>query len=113
MTYEQELSNEVTQSGDLKVVSMRELRDGFEYKRLGPNVTTTISRALDGVGLSHAPADLPDDQNEDVLVFRRGKPVGSIVNAVLNPSAGGAEALRSLVQSDASEVLEKIKALVC
>jgi hypothetical protein len=50
MSYEQDLSADVSENGDLKVVSMRELRDGFEFKRLvqtSPPRSAVTLRVLD------------------------------------------------------------------
>jgi hypothetical protein len=113
MEYLPELSKKVTANDEILVVTMKELRDGFSYQRLGPNVTSRISSELSGVGLSHAPEALPEDQHSQVLIYRRGKSVEKIVHAVLNPTENGAKTLRDLTETDANDVLERIKALVC
>jgi hypothetical protein len=113
MAYDEELSEKVDEDEGVSVVSMRDLRDGFEFGRLGPHVCSTISRNLAGVGLGHAPEDLPEDQNQDVLVYRRGSEVESIILAVTHPSRSGAETLRTLGQNSPADVLDRIRALVC
>ncbi len=89
MSYEQDLSADVSENGDLKVVSMRELRDGFEFKRLGPNVTATISRHVEGVGLSHAPEDFQTIRMRTCWYFGGASPSATSSTQCLTPQKTG------------------------
>ena len=111
----QELRQNVEADGFVRPFPMWKLRDACGYGRLGVHVVQDIAARLRAVGLGYLPAgrDLPRDQYATVHLYLRDSPVGEVVEAVLHPSEAGDARLREAAGSDAAEILQQIRALVC
>jgi len=112
-----DVAEAVQESGDLLVTSLGELREALDYNRLGVRVLQEIGRKLEGEGLGYFPEWVIDENSnprygDEVRVYKRGTPIGDIVDAVLRPSNAGDERLRQEAGGDASELLNRIRALV-
>lgn len=99
------------------VVTLGELRDSLGYGRLGRYVLDEIASKLEGEGLGYFPLDALDDNAEprggqEVRLYRRGKGIGKVIQAVTNPTEGGDRVLCQNI-GEASETIEKIRSLVC
>lgn len=64
-------------------------------------------------GLRHAPDELPVYQHERVRLWLMGSPAGDLIEGVLSVSPSGDQIIRDAVESDAAEILDKVKELVC
>lgn len=94
-------------------MKMGALRDAHGVRKLGVHVRTGISEALKGAGLAHLPNPLPDYQENPVRVYKQGTPVARLISAATSPSVELDEVLRQAVGGEASEILAKIRELVC
>lgn len=113
----QTLVERVETEDNLTVATLGELREALGYGRLGVGVLVQISKALYGVGLGYYPTWVLDDnpvprQGDAVRVFRKGTPVGDVIEAVLHPTIAGDQRLRSGTGGQAAEVLDRIRAMV-
>jgi len=114
MRFTEELSETVEKESGVTAITMREIRDGFGYKRLGPGVVSVISSELKAVGLGHFPMPLPDDQRQTVLIYQLHSTIEPVLKAVAKPSEENVGVLRHL-KDDVSEdtaVLSQIRQLV-
>lgn len=93
-------------------VSVGSLRDTHGAGRLGVHVRANIHNELAGRGIGHFPAEIPDNQDQPVRVYKKGTPAGELIDAVLRPGNGQDKKIRDAVQSDAQRILEKIRELV-
>lgn len=109
----EELANFVESNGNLFPCKMERLREIHGAGRLGVNVVAGIQGKLAQHGLGHIPVELPTYQHEYVRIYKRGTPVGTIVEAVLEPTETGDERLREAAGADAAERLQRIRELVC
>ena len=112
MTYD-ELRDEVRNQGGVLTVDMGTLRDAHGAGKLGVNVRLNITKELRGQGLNHIGEYLPTYQDELVRLYLMGSPAGDLIESVLNISKSADQAIRDAVQSDAADVLEKVRELVC
>lgn len=114
MKFTEEITEAIAKESGVMAITMRELRDGFGYKRLGPHVVATISAELKAVGLGHFPVPLPDDQRENVLIYKLNSPLEGVLKAVVTPSPESVEVLRQLYtdENHAATLLAQIKQLV-
>ncbi|WP_333769925.1 hypothetical protein [Streptomyces sp. IBSBF 2435] len=105
-----DLDKAVKSNGGVLRVAMWALRDIDGYGRLGVRVLTNIHAKLADIGVGHLPSDLPNNQNQSVVLYKVGSEAGAVVAAVRNGSStGDAEsALRRLNTSDAVQA-EKAK----
>jgi hypothetical protein len=110
-TYE-ELRRRVSEGGGVYGTTAQVLRDIEGAGRLGSMVRSEISQKLQAHGMRHLPADLPQYQEQEVIVYLASGAIAAVVNAVLNPSMSTAEVLRQLADSNAQETLDKIRQLV-
>lgn len=110
-TYEG-LRKRVTEEGGVYGTHAQVLRDIEGAGRLGSTVRAEISQKLQAHGLHHLPADLPQYQEQEVIVYLATGPVSAVVNAVLNPSLTNAKVLRQLANNNAQETIDKIRQLV-
>ncbi len=109
-----DLRHLVDGEGGLLRVSMYELRRAHGAGKLGVRVREEIVQQLAGVGLGFFPGpDLPTYQEHDVRVYRRGTPVGDLVDAVLWPSVTGDQLLLESRSDEAATILKQVRALVC
>lgn len=110
-TYD-ELRRQVTEEDGVLGTTAQVLRDIEGAGRLGSTVRAETSQKLQAHGLRHLPADLPQYQEQEVIVYMASGPVAAVVNAVLNPSVSTAKVLRQLADENAQETLDKIRHLV-
>lgn len=108
-----DLLQAVTGRGGVMYVDMMELRDIHGAGKLGIHVTQNISDKLMGMGLGHFPQQLPQQQSERVRIYLRGSAVGKVIDAALTMETGSNRLLRSVANNADSEILKKIKELVC
>lgn len=76
----EELAEEVKTSGDVKAVTMRQLRDSVGAGRLAAGPLEQIRHNLDRQGLWST--DLVLEQNSSVLVYVVESPIGKIIQSV-------------------------------
>lgn len=109
------IKDAVEKNGDVKTVTMEELRNAHGAAKLGVHVRDTISSTLAGMGLGHIPEVLPTYQHELVRLYKRGTPVGDLISIVLTP---GEQNDGRLVEQftgggvDYSAIVQKIRELV-
>lgn len=99
------------------VVTLGDLRKAIGYDRLGKYVLDELSSSLEGEGLGYFPLDMIEDNPEprqwqEVRIYRRGKGIGKMVQAVTNPTQAGDRLLREN-SGDGTELIHQIRALVC
>jgi hypothetical protein len=111
----EKLKAAVEAEGGIKTYDMGELRDAAGWGKLGNRVVIDIANLLAAHGLGYLPATraLPTDQDRMVRVYVERSPVGKIIEAVLSPSQQGDKRLREAASSDAEQVLEAVRTLVC
>src|SRR5690348_8082561 len=99
------------------VATLGELRKAIGYDRLGRYVLDELSSRLEGEGLGYFPLEVIDAnpeprQQQEVRVYRRGKGVGKVIQAITNPTPAGDRLLRENT-GDGADVIQQIRALVC
>ena len=112
MTYDQ-IREQVADNSGVMTVSMAVLRDAHKAGKLGVNVRANIARALRQRGMGHVPEELPAYQHEEVRLWLMGTPAGDLIESVLTVSEGTDNAIRSVVESDAAAVVQRVRELVC
>ncbi|WP_395793836.1 hypothetical protein [Aquimonas sp.] len=114
MSWDQ-IKAQVEKAGNVRTFTMETLRDAHGAQKLGVNVRSAISQELAGIGLGHVPVELPTYQHEPVRLFKRGTPVGQLIESVLDPGEQNDKLLTERFASagpDYSEIVEKIRRLV-
>lgn len=114
-----ELKGEVSQIG-LVVVSLQDLREMLDYRKLGTRVLAEIGTTLAGVGLGYFPRATIDDneqprQWEEVRIYAKSSAVGKIIEAVLDPGEANDTFLLEVADADdakAAEILDQIRTLI-
>lgn len=110
-----DIKDQVERNNNLLTVTMEQLREAHGAGRLGVHVRDEISQILAGMGLGHVPQELPNYQHELVRLYKRGTPVGQIIEVVLMP---GEQHDRVLIERfstqgpDYAAIIEKIRELV-
>lgn len=99
------------------VVTLGDLRKAIGYDRLGKYVLDELASSLEGEGLGYFPLDMIDANPEprqwqEVRVYRRGKGIGRVIQAITNPTPAGDRVLREN-SGDGADVIKQIRALVC
>jgi hypothetical protein len=113
MTYD-ELREKAIEHGGVLTVNMGTLRDIHEAKKLGSTVRENITKELRSRGLTHAwEHELPAYQHERVRIWLMGSPASDLIEAVYNESEDADKAIRQAVESDAADVLQQVRELVC
>ena len=79
------IKEQVEKNGNVRTFTMDVLRNAHGSSKLGVNVRADISHILAGIGLGHVPQELPSYQHEQVRLYKRGTPVGQIIESVLSP----------------------------
>lgn len=111
----QEIKDQIEKNGNVKTFSMDILRDAYGAQKLGVNVRNAISQEPAGIGLGHVPIELPSHQHEQVRLYKRGAPVGQLIEAVLTPGEQNDKSLSEKFGIDAPDyatLVEKIRELV-
>lgn len=96
-------------------VNMSELRDAAGKEKIGIHVKTEISRILAGMGLGHLPQELPNYQNEPVRLYKRGTPLGDLIEIVITPGESNDLKLKEQFKDgsvDHALIIERIRELV-
>lgn len=109
------IKERVEQQGDIRTVTMEELREAYGASRLGVHVRNEISRALAGVGLGHIPEELPSYQHEQVRLYKKGTTAGELIDTVLSPGEYNDNKLVEQLgdgQADYADIVQKIRELV-
>lgn len=109
----EEVRDDVIANSDVLTMTEADLRDAHGAGRLGVHVRSNITKGLDGLGLSHYPLVLSGEQLNPVRVYRRGTPAADLIGAVINASAGGDAEIREKVAGEATEILGRVRELVC
>jgi hypothetical protein len=109
----EDLLDLVEAHGDVYTLTMERLRDAYGAGRLGVHVRDGISNALARLGLGHFPAPLPESQEMPVRLYRRGTPVGDLIEAVLAVDSKRDDQLRQATAGDEMNIIRKIRELVC
>ena len=110
-----ELREAVENNGNINTFTMDFLRDAHGSARLGVHVLAEINNALAGMGMGHVPKELPTYQHEQVRVYKRGTPIGDVIETVLAPGEGNDKKLIdkfSEAQPKHGEIIEQIRQLV-
>ena len=79
------VKTKVESAGGVVTVTMEELRDASGAGKLGVHVRGEISRTLASMGFGHVPTELPSYQQELVRIYKRGTPIGDLIETVLTP----------------------------
>lgn len=108
-----ELRQLVIDNGGVLTLDMKVLRDIHGAGKLGVNVRANISKELRGRGLGHYPAELPQYYWDPARVYLMGSPAGDLIEAVLAPSPERDDLIRETVNGDSSDVLAKVREIVC
>jgi len=114
MSWDQ-IKDQVEKNGNVHTFTMDVLRDAHGAAKLGVNVRAEISQTLAGIGLGHVPVELPNYQHEQVRLYKRGTPVGQMIDNVLTPGQQTDKSLadRFGVQGpDYAVIVQKIRELV-
>ncbi len=100
----------------IMVVSLQELREALDYKKLGPRVLVEVAQKLSGQGLGYFPRDTIDNNVEpraweEVRVYLKDSALGKVVQSVLDPTESGDTYLLELADGDnsAAEMLDAIR----
>ncbi len=110
------LKTEVKDAGGVLTVNMGHLRDVHGAGKLGNIVVESIAEQLKGVGLGHAPKELPTSQWKQVLVYRIGTPAARLIKAVYDVDEESADVIRKFANAEKNtdtETVRKIRELVC
>jgi hypothetical protein len=110
-----EIKEDVEKNGNVKTVTMEQLRDAHGTLKLGVHVRAEISAALAGIGLGHVPEELPNYQHELVRVYKKGTPIGELIETVLKPGQQNDNKLSSQFAgggTDYAAIVDKIRELV-
>ena len=108
---------EMVDDETIVIVTLGELRKTIGYERLGKYVLDEIASSLEGEGLGYFPLETVLDnpeprQYQEVRVYRRGKGIGKVIQAVTNPTPAGDRILREN-SGEGTELIQQIRALVC
>jgi hypothetical protein len=107
-----DINNQVDDDGGITSVQMANLRDAAGWERLTERALGNIEDHLRQRGLGVFP-ELSGNRYEDVRIYRLGTPLGRLVAAVLTPTLDGDELLKEIGNNRASELLTKVRDLVC
>ena len=109
------IKDQVEKSGNVCTFTMEVLRDAHGVGKLGVHVRSEISQTLAGIGLGHVPEELPNYQHEQVRLYKRGTPVGQLIESVLKPGEQNDKSLADRFSSqgpDYAVIVAKIRELV-
>ncbi|GAB3261421.1 hypothetical protein [Nocardioides dilutus] len=99
------------------VTTLGDLRKAIGYDRLGKYVLDEVASGLEGEGLGCFPVEILKNNPEprqwqEVRIYRRGKGVGRLIEAVTAPTVAGDRLLREDA-GEGADVVRQIRALVC
>lgn len=108
----EDIRDAVEENGGVLTLSMEELRDAHGAERLGVNVRSAITSRLRKLGLNHQPYVLPAYQEDTIRLYLADSAVAKLLQAVSHTGPRWDKVLREAANSDASEVLHKVRELV-
>lgn len=109
------IKERVEKGGNVATFNMLELRDAHGAGKLGVKVRAEISDLLAGIGLGHIPAELPNYQHEQVRLYKKGTPVGQLIDCVLVPGEQNDKLLAEKFSSagpDHADMIRRIREIV-
>jgi hypothetical protein len=109
----EKLRDLVELNGNVYTINMERLRDAYGAGRLGVHVRDGIRNALARLGLGHYPMELPEYQEKSVRLYRKGTPVGDLIEAVLEVDPKYDDRLRHATEGNEINILRAIRELVC
>jgi hypothetical protein len=112
----EELREAVERNENILTVPMWMVRDAYGKERLKVHVRKGIHEALSGLGLTHMPFEIPDNQHEMLRVIKKGTPAAKLIAAVKRVSADHPDddqVIRDAVSGDAKATLQEIREMVC
>jgi hypothetical protein len=56
---------------------------------------------------------VPDWQETPIRVYKMGRPIANLIDAVLDPTARHDDELKEAADSQSAEILDEIRTLVC
>jgi hypothetical protein len=110
-----EIKEAVEKNGNVTTVTMEQLRDASGKDKLGVHVREEIRKALAGMGLGHIPQELPNYQHEPVRVYKKGTPIGELIDLILTPGQQNDSKLTAQFDAggvDYADIVQKIRELV-
>jgi hypothetical protein len=108
-----DLAEQTAARGGVLNVEMMKLRDIHGAGKLGVHVAQNISDRLNSLGMGHFPEVLPQQQWEQVRIYIRGSAVGKLIEAALTINSSSNRTLRDAANNEDSQVVKKIRELVC
>lgn len=108
-----ELVGMVEENDNLATVTMVKLRNLAGWTRLTAAAADTIEDGLKQNGLGYFPHHMPTDRHAEIRIYRLGTPMGRLVESVLDPTEHGDSHLRDIASGNASDVLQRVRRLVC
>jgi len=105
----------VEAAGGVFTTTMDTLRDAEGAGKLGVHIRTNISKSLAGIGLGHIPIELPNNQFEQVRLYKRGTAVGDLIDQVMNPGDQNDKKLVELLCQEGTDyrsIVHRIRELV-
>ena len=109
-----EIKDKVEANDNILTVTMTDLRSATGKEKLGIRVRAEISKTLAGMGLGHIPRELPSYQHESVRLYKRGTPVGELIEMVITPGEQNDRKLKEqfIEAVDYASIIEEIRELV-
>ena len=108
-----EIKTALDSSGCILSLKMEELRDAHGVNRLGIHVLNAIHDNLQGKGIGHLPADLPQYQEEFVRLYSLGSPFANLLGDLKDYSKESDRRLIELSTNEYEEIIKRIRELVC
>jgi hypothetical protein len=111
-----ELRALVERNENILTVPMWKIRNAYGAERLKVHIRSGIHDELDGLGLSHMPREIPDNQNALLRLIKKGTPAARLIAAARRVSADHPDddqLIRDAVSGDAKATLQEIREMVC
>ncbi len=110
----QELREAVERNDNILTVPMWKVRDAYGAQRLKVHIRSGIHDELDGLGLTHMPFEIPDNQNDPIRIIKKGTPAAKLIAAARRVGDPDDDQLiRDSVAGDAKATLQEIREMVC
>lgn len=109
-----QIKKKVEANDNILTITMIELRDAAGKDKLGVHVRSEISKTLACMGLGHVPKELPPNQHELARLYKRGTPVGELIEMVLSPGEQNDSKLKQQFSNssvDYANIIEQIPKL--
>lgn len=102
--------------GVLKV-TLANLRDAAEYKRLGKGVLEELATKVRGIGAEYFPNYVLDSNesprgSDEVRLVLADSQVGKLVRAIQDPTESGDALLGNIAEDNSADVLNQIRNLL-